>query len=71
MHHISAIQIVAVRSAEHRFARLWTECQNCAGMLQGEVYCARLLFITKFGFCHHDRINLFNFSAAIVQYFTS
>lgn len=25
---------------EHRFARLWTECQNCAGTLRDEVFCA-------------------------------
>ncbi|KAL7076229.1 hypothetical protein ACQ4LE_004584 [Meloidogyne hapla] len=33
-------KILAIRSAEHRFGRLWTECQNCAGLLQDEVFCA-------------------------------
>jgi hypothetical protein len=33
-------KIILIRSAEHRFSRLWTECQNCAGLLQDEVFCA-------------------------------
>uniref|UniRef100_A0A914MF01 DNA polymerase n=1 Tax=Meloidogyne incognita TaxID=6306 RepID=A0A914MF01_MELIC len=40
MREIYLEKIVAIRSAEHRFSRLWTECQNCAGLLQDEVFCA-------------------------------
>uniref|UniRef100_A0A915DAH8 DNA polymerase n=1 Tax=Ditylenchus dipsaci TaxID=166011 RepID=A0A915DAH8_9BILA len=29
-----------LKLAERKFARLWTECQNCAGTFQDEVYCS-------------------------------
>lgn len=28
-----------LRLAQHRFGRLWTECQNCAGTLSSVVEC--------------------------------
>ncbi|KAI1717410.1 DNA polymerase family B domain-containing protein [Ditylenchus destructor] len=31
--------IMQLKDAERRFARLWAECQNCAGNLQEEVSC--------------------------------
>lgn len=33
-------KIIQLKSLERRFGRLWTECQNCAGSLQDEVYCS-------------------------------
>jgi len=32
--------VMELKAAEHRFGRLWSECQNCAGSLQDEVYCS-------------------------------
>ncbi|KAL3067979.1 hypothetical protein niasHT_037969 [Heterodera trifolii] len=33
-------QMLTMRQIEHRFSRLWTECQNCAGTLQSEIFCS-------------------------------
>uniref|UniRef100_A0A914HJ83 DNA polymerase n=1 Tax=Globodera rostochiensis TaxID=31243 RepID=A0A914HJ83_GLORO len=33
-------QILTMRQIEHKFSRLWTECQNCAETLQSEIFCS-------------------------------
>uniref|UniRef100_A0A915LIW1 DNA polymerase delta catalytic subunit n=1 Tax=Meloidogyne javanica TaxID=6303 RepID=A0A915LIW1_MELJA len=48
MREIYLGKIVAIRSAEHRFSRLWTECQNCAGLLQDEIV---IFVISHVGLC--------------------
>jgi len=33
--------VVKMQKAEHKHARLWTECQRCQGSLQRDVICSK------------------------------
>jgi hypothetical protein len=36
------------RILEHRFGRLWTECQNCAGQVLDEIMCSAYATLLDF-----------------------
>ncbi|KAI6232728.1 DNA polymerase [Aphelenchoides fujianensis] len=51
MSRIYTRKMLELRTAQHRFARLWTECQNCAADFTNEVQCGatdcRLFFMRE------------------------